>query len=74
MKQIAHSAGKTMIELSLQWLMSQSIVDSMILGASKLEHLMHNIQAADGRLDEDVLEACDAVWRNVRGEHFPYNR
>ena len=74
LNQIAHSAGKTMIELSLQWLMSQPIVDSMILGASKLEHLTHNIQAADGRLDEDVLKACDAVWRNVRGGHFPYNR
>ena len=74
LKQISHTAGKTMIELSLQWLMSQSIVDSMILGASKLEYLTHNIQAADGRLDEDVLKACDAVWREVRGGHFQYNR
>lgn len=71
---IAEDAGKTMIELSLQWLMSQPVVDSMILGASKLEHLEHNISASDGRLDADTLKACDAVWRNVRGEHFAYNR
>jgi len=74
LKKIADDAGKTMIELALQWQMSQSIVDSMILGASKLEHLAHNIQASDGRLDANTLKACDAVWRKVRGEHFQYNR
>lgn len=74
LKKIADDAGKTMIELALQWQMSQPIVDSMILGASKLEHLEHNIQASDGRLDADTMKACDAVWRKVRGEHFQYNR
>lgn len=73
-KKIADDAGKTMIELALQWQMSQPIVDSMILGASKLEHLEHNIQAADGRLEEDTLKACDAVWQHIRGAHFAYNR
>ena len=74
LKKIADDAGKTLIELSLQWLMSQSVVDAMILGASKLEHLENNIKAADGRLDADVLKACDAVWQHIRGGHFKYNR
>ena len=73
-KKIADDAGKTMIELALQWQMSQPVVDSMILGASKLEHLEHNIKAAEGRLDKDTLKACDAVWQHIRGEHFAYNR
>ncbi|MBT4140642.1 MAG: aldo/keto reductase [Candidatus Latescibacteria bacterium] len=73
-EKIADDAGKTMIELALQWQMSQPIVDSMILGASKLEHLEHNIQAADGRLEEDTLKACDDVWQHIRGGHFAYNR
>ena len=74
LKKIADDAGKTMIELSLQWLMSQPVVDSMILGASKLEHLEHNIKAAEGRLEKDTLKACDEVWQHVRGGHFAYNR
>jgi aryl-alcohol dehydrogenase-like predicted oxidoreductase len=73
-KKIADDAGKTMIELALQWQMSQPVVDSMILGASKLEHLEHNIKAAEGRLEKDTLKACDAVWQHIRGEHFAYNR
>ena len=71
---IADEAGKSTIELSLQWLMSQSHVDSVVLGVSKVEHLEANIKAADGALDPDTLKACDAVWQQVRGGHFPYNR
>jgi len=74
LKKIADGADKTMIELSLQWLMSQPVVDSMILGASKLEHLEHNIKAAEGRLEKDTLKACDEVWQHIRGGHFAYNR
>jgi aryl-alcohol dehydrogenase-like predicted oxidoreductase len=73
-KKIADDASKTMIELALQWQMSQPVVDSMILGASKLEHLEHNIKAAEGRLDEGTLKACDEVWKHIRGGHFAYNR
>ncbi len=74
LKKIAGDAGKTLIQLSLQWLLSKSVVDSMILGASKLEHLESNIKDADGRLDADTLKACDEVWQHIRGGHFKYNR
>lgn len=74
LQKIADGAGKSMIELSLQWLMSQSVVDTMILGASKLAHLEQNIKAAEGRLDADTLKACDGVWQMIRGGHFAYNR
>ncbi|MDA0711157.1 MAG: aldo/keto reductase, partial [bacterium] len=63
LKEVADGAGKTMIELSLQWLMTQPVVDSIILGASKLE-----------RLESDALKACNAVWQHIRGGHFAYNR
>ena len=72
--QIADRAGKSMTQLALQWLASQDHVDSIILGASKIEHLEENLQAADGRLDADTLKACDAVWQQIRGDHFRYNR
>jgi aryl-alcohol dehydrogenase-like predicted oxidoreductase len=71
---IASDAGLSLIELALKWLTSQPHVDSMILGASKPEHLEGNIAAAEGRLDEDTLKACDEVWQKLRGPHFKYNR
>lgn len=74
LREIARGAGKTLIELSLQWLASQPHVDAMVLGASKPEHLEQNIRAADGRLDEETLRACDEVWQELRGPAFAYSR
>ena len=74
LERIAADAGKTLIELSLQWLVSQAHVDSIILGARTPEHLEANIKAAEGQLDLDVLADCDRAWQELRGPHFQYNR
>ncbi len=74
LKGIAEKNGKTLIELSLQWLASRPPVDSIIIGATKPEHLVQNLQALDERLDEGVMRACDEVWSGIRGEHFSYHR
>lgn len=71
---IADAAGLTMVELALRWLASQDHVDSVILGASRMEHLEANLAAIDGRLGDATLEACDEVWQTLRGPHFRYNR
>jgi aryl-alcohol dehydrogenase-like predicted oxidoreductase len=72
---IAQEAGKTLVELALQWLLSQTAVDSVILGASRVEQLQENLKAADGpRLDQSVLDRCDAVWKRLRGVTPKYNR
>ena len=75
LRSIAAEAGKTLVELALQWLLTQPAVDSIILGASRLEQLQENLKAADGpRLDKSVLERCDAVWKRLRGITPKYNR
>ena len=75
LKTIARDAGKTLVELALQWVLSQDRVDSVILGASRLEQLEENLKAcAAPRLSNDVLERCDAVWSHLRGVTPKYNR
>ncbi len=75
LRSIAAEAGKTLVELALQWLLTQPAVDSIILGASRLEQLEENLQAAEGpRLDSSVLERCDAVWKRLRGITPKYHR
>ncbi|HKS95841.1 MAG TPA: aldo/keto reductase [Terriglobia bacterium] len=75
LKGIARAAGKNLIELSLQWLLSQPIVDSVILGASSPEQLAQNLEACDADpLDSATLERCDAVWKRLRGITPKYNR
>jgi aryl-alcohol dehydrogenase (NADP+) len=71
---VAAKAGKPLTQLALQWLLSQPHVDSVILGASQEAQLAENLRFAEGRLDEETLRACDAVWQGLRGEHFAYNR
>jgi aryl-alcohol dehydrogenase-like predicted oxidoreductase len=72
---VARDAGKTLVELALQWVLSQEQVDSVILGASKLEQLEQNLKACAGpELSSDVLTKCDAVWSRLRGVTPKYNR
>jgi len=75
LKKIAADSHLTLIELALRWLLSQEQVDSIILGASRLDHLEQNLKACEGpRLTGDVLERCDAVWKRLRGVTPKYNR
>jgi 1-deoxyxylulose-5-phosphate synthase len=75
LRAIAIESGKTLVELALQWLLTQPDIDSVILGASRLEQLQENLKAAEGpRLDKSVLDCCDAVWKRLRGVMPKYNR
>jgi aryl-alcohol dehydrogenase (NADP+) len=72
--EIAKQAGKKPVELALQWLAAQNIVDSIIIGFSKMEHLEENLSAWEGELDSNTLKACDQVWKKIKGDSFQYNR
>lgn len=72
--EIAEQAGKKPVELAFQWLAAQDIVDSILVGFSKMEHLEENLTAWQGELDDDTLRACDDVWEKIRGDSFKYNR
>lgn len=72
--EIAKQSGKKPVELAFQWLAAQSVVDSIIIGFSKMEHLEENLSAWEGELDSDTLEACDRVWKKIKGDSFQYNR
>jgi aryl-alcohol dehydrogenase-like predicted oxidoreductase len=71
---IAKQAGISLTSLAFQWLAAQDVVDSIIIGASKMEQLEENLTAYDGELDQGTLTACDAVWHKLRGDIFQYNR
>lgn len=75
LKGIAQDAGRTLVELAFQWLVGREQVDSIILGASRLEQLEENLKACEAKaLDAATLERCDAVWKRVRGITPKYNR
>ena len=72
---IAQAAQRSLISLSLNWLLHHTPADCVILGASRLEQLEQNLKTlADGPLSKETLEACDQVWRDLRGITPKYNR
>jgi aryl-alcohol dehydrogenase-like predicted oxidoreductase len=71
----AEKAGRSMIDLSLNWLLHHTPTDCVILGASTPEQLQQNLDALGrGPLPEDTLTVCDAVWQKLRGITPKYNR
>jgi 1-deoxyxylulose-5-phosphate synthase len=75
LKSVARESGRTLIELALQWVLSQKQVDSVILGASRPEQLAENLKACEAeRLEPAILARCDEVWKRLRGVTPKYNR
>jgi 1-deoxyxylulose-5-phosphate synthase len=73
--EIAAAEGRSLTRLAIRWVLSQPLVTSVILGASRLEHLNENLAALDdGPLSPAALAACDDVWRVLRGVTPQYNR
>lgn len=61
LEEIATRAGLTLPEMSLAWCLRRLEVSSVIIGASKLEHVEQNVGAAEIDLDEQVVAAIDEV-------------
>lgn len=72
---VAEQAGLTLPQLSFAWLLGSPLVGAVLLGASRLEHLVENLRsAAAPPLGQDVLDACDEVWSELSGAAPAYSR
>ncbi len=75
LREIANRAGRSLVSLSLNWVLHHTAADVVILGASSLQQLNENLVASEnGPLPEDVVKACDQVWQDLRGPIPVYNR
>lgn len=75
LRKAAERAGRSLVSLSLNWLLHHTDADCMILGASRIEQLDENLKAIeDGPLAPETVAACDAVWVKLRGVTPKYNR
>ncbi|AOS61029.1 aldo/keto reductase [Actinoalloteichus hymeniacidonis] len=73
--EIAARAEVPLTELALRWLASRPVVDAVLLGASRIEHLTANIEAlGKGPLPAELVAACDEVGARLRGPMPAYNR
>lgn len=73
--QLAAELGISLVELAFRWLLGGTVATSVLLGASRPEHLAENLAAvSDEPLPSQALEVCDAVWAGLRGAAPAYNR
>ena len=72
---IARSCGRTLVELSLTWVLQQPGVDGVLIGASRMEQLEENLRSTEGKqIDQPALDRLNAVWERLRGVTPKYNR
>jgi len=75
LNEIAQAAGRSTARLAIGWVLRQPTVTSVILGASRVEHLRENLAVLeDAPLSSETLAACDEVWATLRGISPAYNR
>jgi aflatoxin B1 aldehyde reductase len=75
LKTVAAEAGRSVVSLSLNWLLHHTAADCIILGASHLDQVKNNIgELKDGPLQPETVAACDQVWQSLRGVTPNYNR
>lgn len=72
---IAAKEGRSLVDLSLGWLLHHTATDCIIMGASTMAQLEQNLEALEkGPLSPETVDSCDAVWQKLRGITPNYNR
>lgn len=72
---VAKKAGRSLIDIALNWLLYHTPADCVILGASKIEQLEQNLDVWErGPLAPETVAALDQVGQNLRGVTPKYNR
>ena len=75
LKEIAAAGGRSIVDMALNWVLHHTPADCAIIGASKEDQLVENLEALTrGPLPADMVTACDGVWNRLRGITPKYNR
>ena len=61
LKPLAQRAGCSLSQLALAWCLRQPAVTSVIVGATKVEHVDDNVRAADLTVDSKIFADMDAI-------------
>ena len=68
LRAIAAEHGKSMIQLAIGWILSNPVVTSAIVGASRADQLREPLEALDVTLSPEETTACDKVWAELQGQ------
>lgn len=78
LRPVAKKHGLTEVECALRWMSHHSMLkqengDGVVIGASSVAQLEENLKALEGGpLPEEVVQALDSGWQNIRGKELKY--
>jgi len=67
-------SGRDMVQMALAWVLANPVVTSIIMGATSMRHIEHNVAATEIKLTEEELAGCDEIWHELRPLRFFYGR
>jgi aryl-alcohol dehydrogenase-like predicted oxidoreductase len=71
---VAKDFGFSILELALKFCLSREFIDSILVGASKIEQLEQNLKISENpKLPIEAEERCSDVWRKLSGTRFNYH-
>jgi aryl-alcohol dehydrogenase-like predicted oxidoreductase len=62
LKPIADEPGITRAQLALAWVLRHPSISSVITGATKAAHVENNVQAAEAKLDPEVIDRINEIF------------
>ena len=62
LKEVVQSKDQNMVSISIAWVLRQPGISSALIGATRPDQLDANLAALDVEFDQELLEACEAVW------------
>ena len=68
---VASRHGHSLTHLALQWVLSQPLITSAIVGASRPDQLRDSLGAVGLTLSDEERAACDEAWFNLPREKDP---
>jgi aryl-alcohol dehydrogenase-like predicted oxidoreductase len=75
LKRTSESVGRSLVDVSLSWLLHHTQTDCVLLGATRMEQLEQNLAASEqGPVPPEVLQVCDDVWAQLHSPVPVYNR
>ncbi len=74
LRKIAQDRGTSLPQFALAWVLNTPGITSIVSGATSMAQLEENLAATEIRLSKEELEACDAVWHQLRPPRLFYGR
>ena len=62
LRALSEARGLSLVSVAVAWVLQQQGITSAIIGASRADQLDASLAALDVEFDEELIDACDAVW------------